>query len=185
MLLVTICVLIIGMCLACCCGVTGFDCLSGQISHHYLPPEDWWETRFPCLEQPAHPICWVSDARWVYRRRPCQCGVHAGTRLNTGSQLLSILSNPSVFFLFPCMFVQSGRQVWHWGGSGMLCSTSSGCRSTNFLQSWYKKPSLYLRRGWANAPLKSGMQSGLSRLMSTSFEWEGELLSLSIYLSRF
>ena len=92
----------------CCCDVIGFDHFSEQISHHHFPSEDWWETWFPCLEQPAHPICWISNARWVCHRRPCKCGVHKGIVPNTESQLFSVLLNSPRFLFFFFFFCSLG-----------------------------------------------------------------------------
>ena len=146
----------------CCCGVTGFDCLSGQISHHYLPPENWWETRFPCLEQPAHPIRWISNARWVYCRRPGQCGVHTGTVPSTEPQLLSISPNLSLFLACLCR-VGGKRGGKEWRGCSAPQVLGAGW-SNKFLQSWYKILPSVSEQGELKLPLSQGHNQYLNNM---------------------
>lgn len=33
-----------------------------QVRHHHISPEDRQQARFPSLERPAHPLCWLQAA---------------------------------------------------------------------------------------------------------------------------
>lgn len=161
----------------CCCGVMGFDCLSGQISHHGLPPENWWEARFPSLEQPAHPIRWVPDAGRVHCRRPCQCGVHTGTAPSAESWLLSVSSNPSVllFLFLPCL-CRAGGECGGEEGKGCSAPRVPGAGwSHSFLQSRYKILPSAPEQGELMLPLSQGHSQYLNNMSWCCLDGEDNL----------
>lgn len=78
----------------------------GQVGHHGVPAEDGRAARFPRVERPADPLCWIHPAWWLRAGGPCHPGVHTGTAPATTAAAAALLPGDK-----PRILMHSGRDV--------------------------------------------------------------------------